>query len=117
MRRWSTRLCLNGHKWAKRQPDKRGICYDALDNSSLSIAGICDSLGRSRLSGLPKMARPHSATALQEQQAGYPLGSFHLAVEVTLTQILDWPQCHGRTGEQQEESHLVKRFLQCKNDY
>jgi hypothetical protein len=29
---WSIKLCLNGHQWAKRQLNKRGIQYESLDN-------------------------------------------------------------------------------------
>ena len=48
---WGIKLCLNGHEWAKRQLDKRGIGYQALDNGFLScdepekLQQICDSLG------------------------------------------------------------------------
>jgi hypothetical protein len=48
---WGTKLCLNGHEWAKRQLEKEGIAYEALDNGFLSCADpkklqeICDSLG------------------------------------------------------------------------
>ena len=28
---WSTKLCLNGHEWAKRQLEKKKIAYEALD--------------------------------------------------------------------------------------
>ena len=35
---WGIKLCLNGHEWAKRQLDKRGIGYEALDNGFLSCA-------------------------------------------------------------------------------
>ncbi len=48
---WSTKLCLNGHEWAKRQLEKRKITYEALDNGFLSCTApeqlqqICDSLG------------------------------------------------------------------------
>lgn len=35
---WSTKLCLNGHEWAKRQLEKKGIAYEALDNGFLSCA-------------------------------------------------------------------------------
>src|SRR6202167_4078753 len=48
---WSTKLCLNGHEWAKRQLEKKGIAYESLDNGFLSCAApeqlqqICDSLG------------------------------------------------------------------------
>jgi hypothetical protein len=44
-------MCLNGHEWAKRQLEKKGIAYEALDNGCLSCAEpeklqqICDSLG------------------------------------------------------------------------
>jgi hypothetical protein len=31
-------LWLNGHEWAKRQMDKAGIAYEALDNGFLSCA-------------------------------------------------------------------------------
>src|ERR1700686_2123343 len=47
----STKLCLNGHEWAKRQLEKKGIAYEALDNGFLSCAEpgklqqVCDSLG------------------------------------------------------------------------
>jgi hypothetical protein len=47
---WGTKLCLNGHEWAKRQLAKQGIRYEALDNGFLSCADpgrlqqICDSL-------------------------------------------------------------------------
>ena len=32
------RICLNGHEYAKRQLDKEGIAYEALDNGFLSCA-------------------------------------------------------------------------------
>ena len=33
---WAIKLCLNGHEWAKRQLEKKGIAYEALDNGFLS---------------------------------------------------------------------------------
>lgn len=54
---WGTKLCLNGHEWAKRQLEKRKIVYEALDNGFLSCADpaklqqICDSWGRNRSTG------------------------------------------------------------------
>jgi hypothetical protein len=35
---WGIKLCLNGHEWAKRQWEERGIAYAALDNGCLSCA-------------------------------------------------------------------------------
>jgi hypothetical protein len=49
---------VNGHEWAKRQLDKRGIGYEALDNGFLSCAEpeklqqICDSLGPEQIERL-----------------------------------------------------------------
>ena len=51
---WGIELRLNGHEWARRQPDKRGIGFQALDDGFLSctepekLQQICDSL-RQRL--------------------------------------------------------------------
>ena len=48
---WGSKLCPNGHEWAKRRLEKTGIAYEALDNGFLSCAEpetlqqICDSLG------------------------------------------------------------------------
>ena len=58
---WGIKLCLNGHEWAKRQLEKRGIEYEALDNGFLSCAdrrncNICDSLGPA--SALPRSDPP-----------------------------------------------------------
>ena len=35
---WSTKLCPNGHEWAKWQLEKKKIAYEALDNGFLSCA-------------------------------------------------------------------------------
>ena len=54
---WGTKLCLNGHEWAKRQLEKKKIAYEALDNGFLSCAApaklqeICDLWGRRRSIG------------------------------------------------------------------
>src|ERR1700730_4039941 len=67
---WSTKLCRNGHEWAKRQLAKKKIAYQSLDNGFLSCAEpgklqqICDSLGpedidrvfRSGCGGFPSAA-------------------------------------------------------------
>jgi hypothetical protein len=35
---WPVWLCLNGHEWAKRQAERRGIAFEALDNGFRSVA-------------------------------------------------------------------------------
>jgi hypothetical protein len=96
---WGTKLCLNGHEWAKRQLDKRGIGYEALDNGFLSCAEpeklqqICDSLGpedidrvfRKWLKRIPLPLRP------EDRQAGYDWALSIWQMEVSLTQIFDRP--------------------------
>jgi len=52
------RVCINGHEWAKRQLEKRGIDFEALDNGFLSCAQpeelqrLCDTLGPEQIEAL-----------------------------------------------------------------
>jgi hypothetical protein len=96
---WGTKLCLNGHEWAKRQLEKKGIAYEALDNGFLSCANpeklqqICDSLGPEDIDGLfrkwlkriPLPLRP------EDRAAGYDWSLSIWQMEVSLTQIFDRP--------------------------
>ena len=96
---WGTNLCLNGHKWAKRQLEKRKIAYEALDNGFLSCADpaklqqICDSLGpedidrvfRKWLRRIPLPLQP------KDREAGYDWDLSIWQMEVSLTQIFDRP--------------------------
>jgi hypothetical protein len=96
---WGTKLCLNGHEWAKRQLERKGIEYEALDNGFLSCADpeklqqICDSLGpedidrlfRKWLKRLPLPLRP------EDRAAGYEWSLSIWQMEVSLTQIFDRP--------------------------
>ena len=96
---WGTKLCVNGHEWAKRQLDKKGIAYEALDNGFLScddpkkLQEICDSLGpeqieavfRKWLQRIPLPLRP------EDRAAGYDWSLSIWQMEVSLTQIFDRP--------------------------
>ena len=96
---WSTKLCLNGHEWAKRQLAKRKIACESLDNGFLSCAEpgklqqICDSLGpedidrvfRKWLQRIPLPLRP------QDREAGYDWDLSIWQMEVSLTQVFDRP--------------------------
>jgi hypothetical protein len=96
---WATKLCLNGHEWAKRQLAKKKIAYEALDNGFLSCADpqklqeICDSLGPEQIEGvfqkwlkrIPLPLRPEDRTA------GYDWSLSIWQMEVSLTQIFDRP--------------------------
>jgi len=96
---WGTKLCLNGHEWAKRQLEKKGIGYQALDNGFLSCAEpnqlqeIRDSLGpeqierlfRKWLKRIPLPLRP------EDRAASYDWSLSIWQMEVSLTQIFDRP--------------------------
>ena len=92
---WGIKLCLNGHEWAKRQLQRRGIGYEALDNGFLScgepeeLQRICDALGPEDIDGvfrkwlkrIPLPLRP------QDREAGYDWALSIWQMEVSLTQI------------------------------
>ena len=52
------RICINGHEWAKRQIEKKGVSYEALDNGFLSCGNheilqqTCDDLGPDQIEAL-----------------------------------------------------------------
>jgi hypothetical protein len=96
---YNAKLCINGHEYAKRQLDQRGIKYEALDNGVLSCADpallqrICDQLSASQIDGLlRKWLRrlPHPFTAKdRSRDIRYDLSI--LQAEFSLTQVLDQP--------------------------
>jgi hypothetical protein len=96
---WSIKLCLNGHEWAKRQLDKRGIRYEALDNGFLSCAQpaklqeICDSLGPEDIDRVFRkwLGRIPLPLRAQDRRAGYDWDLSIWQMEVSLTQIFDRP--------------------------
>jgi hypothetical protein len=96
---WSTKLCLNGHEWAKRQLEKKGIAYEALDNGFLSCAEpkqlqqICDSLGPEDIDRVFRkwLARIPLPLRREDREAGYDWNLSIWQMEVSLTQIFDRP--------------------------
>ena len=96
---YNGKLCLNGHEYAKRQLERAGIAYEALDNGVLScenpkrLQSICDGLSAARLDGLFRkwLARlPHPFTG-PDRKAGYRYELSILQIELSLTQVLDRP--------------------------
>ena len=96
---WGTKLCLNGHEWAKRQLDKMGIAYQALDNGFLSCADpkklqeICDSLGPEQIEAVFRkwLKRLPLPLRTEDRAAGYDWSLSIWQMEVSLTQIFDRP--------------------------
>jgi len=96
---WALKLCLNGHEWAKRQLDKQGIAYTALDNGFLdctdpqALQKICDSLGPQQIESflarwLERLPMPLTS---EDRAAGYTWQLSIWQMEVSLTQVFDRP--------------------------
>jgi hypothetical protein len=96
---WGMKLCLNGHEWAKRQLEKRGIEYEALDKGFLSCANpkklqqICDSLGPEQIDRVFRkwLKRIPLPLRSEDGRAGYDWDLSIWQMEVSLTQIFDRP--------------------------
>jgi hypothetical protein len=96
---YNAKLCLNGHEWAKRQLEKRGIAHEAADNAIVACAEpkrlqrLCDSLSAEKIDALlRKWLRwlPHPFPAA-DRRAGYRYQLSMLQAEFSLTQVLDRP--------------------------
>jgi hypothetical protein len=96
---YNAKLCINGHEYAKRQLDRRGIRYEALDNGILScdepaaLQRICDELSAEKIDALfRKWLRrlPHPFTA-KDRAEGIRYELSILQAEFSLTQVLDRP--------------------------
>ena len=96
---YNAKLCLNGHEYAKRQLEREGIAYEALDNGIRSCADpkrlqqICDSLSAAKIDALLRkwLGRlPHPYPAA-DRAAGYRYQLSIWQIELSLTQVLDRP--------------------------
>jgi len=96
---YNGKLCLNGHEYVKRQLEKRGIPYQALDNGILSceqpepLQQICDGLSADKIDQLARKwlgILPHPFSR-EDQLAGYVHQISILQAEFSLTQVLDRP--------------------------
>ncbi|HVS62672.1 MAG TPA: hypothetical protein VMT85_04105 [Thermoanaerobaculia bacterium] len=93
-------LWLNGHEWAKRQLEKSGIGYEALDNGFRSCSDpvklqeICDSLGAEEVRSFVKRWYRRLPTPLNEEdwRAGYKYDLAFRQFEVSETMVFDRPQ-------------------------
>lgn len=96
---YTGRMCINGHEYVKRQLDKRGIAYEALDNGIArcedpeALAVICDSLDAKKIDALARKwlrRLPHPFTA-EDRADGLTYVISILQAEFSLTQVLDRP--------------------------
>jgi hypothetical protein len=96
---YTAKLCINGHEYLKRQLDKAGISYEALDNGILAcqhtdaLQTISNSLTPAKIDQLLRkwLAKlPHPFTS-RDRRAGYRYDVSILQAEFSLTQVLDRP--------------------------
>ena len=105
---YNGKLCLNGHEYLKRQLDRAGIAYTALDNGIQTCAApqrlqaLADGLSAAKIDALLRkwLGRlPHPYTAA-DQAAGYRYELSILQAEFSLTQVLDRPATGRRFFEE-----------------
>jgi hypothetical protein len=107
-------LWLNGHEWAKRQMEKAGIAYEALDNGFLSCADPealqrrCDELGSENAQSFFQrwFSRLPSPFAKSDLRAGYTYELAFRQFEVSETSIFDRPQAGRAWFEGVIRDHL-----------
>jgi len=107
-------LWLNGHEWAKRQMEKAGVAYEALDNGFPSCADPvylqkrCDQLGTGAVRDFfwrwyGRLPSPFTASDLK---AGYVYDLAFRQFEVSDTVIFDRPQAGRAWFEGVIRDHL-----------
>lgn len=107
-------LWLNGHEWAKRQLEKAGIQYEALDNGfrscddPVALQNICDRLGSGAVKSffsrwLHRLPCPFTKADLR---AGYVYDIAFRQFEVSDTIVFDRPQAGRAWFESVIRDHL-----------
>jgi hypothetical protein len=96
---YNGKVCLNGHEYVKRQLQRQGIAFEALDNGILSCSDprrlqqICDGLTPKKIDRMVRKwlrRLPHPFTP-SDRRAGYLYEVSVLQAEFSLTQTLDRP--------------------------
>jgi hypothetical protein len=107
-------LWLNGHEWAKRQLEKAGISYEALDNGFQScedpvqLQKICDRLGPGAVKNFfwrwwNRLPSPFTPV---DMRAGYVYDLAFRQLEVSETCVFDRPQAGRMWFEGVIRDHL-----------
>jgi hypothetical protein len=107
-------LWLNGHEWAKRQLEKAGISYQALDNGFRSCADpvrlqkICDRQGPAAVQSFfwRWLLRLPCAFSRADLRAGYQYELAFRQLEVSETCVFDRPQAGRMWFEGVIRDHL-----------
>ncbi len=96
---FAMKLIINGHEWAKRQLDKRGIAYESLDNGFLScqdpaaLQSLCDQFGPEPIEALFRkwLGRVPCPLTAHDQAAGYRHELSVWQLEFSRTQVFERP--------------------------
>jgi hypothetical protein len=107
-------VCLNGHEWAKRQLEKSGINYEALDNGFRSCADpealqrICDRLsaGCAQRFFWRWFQRLPTPIRLEDVKVGYVYEMAFRQFEISDTRIFNHPQAGRAFFEGLIRDHL-----------
>lgn len=100
---YAIKVCFNGHEWAKRQLEREGIAYEALDNGFKSCAdparlqALCDTLGPQQVATFVRkwLDRLPLPVTQQDRAAGFDYRLSIWQVEVSQTLVFAAP-VHGR---------------------
>jgi hypothetical protein len=100
---YGLRICVNGHEWAKRQAQKEGLWFEALDNGFASCSDpqrlqqICDSLGAEQITEFVNRWLAVLPLPLTQADcvAGYHYRLSVWQLEASRTQVFETP-VHGR---------------------
>jgi hypothetical protein len=111
---WPIWLWLNGHDWAKRQCERAGIGYEALDNGFRScddpraLQRICDRLGTGAVKSFlwRWLGRLPSPFTTDDLRAGYVYELAFRQFEVSDTRVFDRPQAGRAFFEGVIRDHL-----------
>jgi hypothetical protein len=97
-------VCLNGHEWAKRQAERAGLAYEALDNGfrsttdAVALAAICDRLGPREIQRFFRrwQARLPSPFDAADRRRGYRHVLCFRQLELSDTRVFDRPAAAAR---------------------
>lgn len=93
------KVCINGHEWAKRQLQQRGIAFESLDNGFLScedpaaLQAVCDELGAQQIEAFFRkwIERLPFPLTSEDRAAGYRHDLSIWQVETSLTHVFIRP--------------------------
>jgi hypothetical protein len=96
---YNGKVCLNGNEYLKRQLQREGIAFEALDNGLLSCAEperaqqIADQLSAEKIDALVRkwLARLPHPFAAEDREADFTYDVSILQAELSLTQVFDRP--------------------------